>query len=138
MEYRTLAKTIMQKMTVAIPATSMVKARCGSNGMRHFWRLSSDGSIDLRQESRVAPPSLARLSNLPIMIERHPSGFIEPCPLDSGGLWVASLCRARHEPQSVVACLSRSARRSSARGHQVSESIYGASIQAAAYRAAGS
>jgi hypothetical protein len=52
-EYRTLAKTITLKMTVAIPATSMVKARCGSNGMRHPWRLSSDGSVDLRQENRV-------------------------------------------------------------------------------------
>ena len=71
-EYRTLAKTITLKLTVAIPATSMVKARCGSNGMGHSWRLSSDGSIDLRQESRVALPSLARLSNLPIMIERRP------------------------------------------------------------------
>ena len=94
-EYRTLAKTITLKMRVAIPATSMVKARCGSNGMRHSWRLSGDGSIDLRQESRVA---LARLSNLPIMIERHPSSFIEPCPLDSGGLW---------RPRCAVHAMSR-------------------------------
>ena len=44
MEYRALAITITLKMTVAIPATSMVKARVGSNGMRHSWQLSSDGS----------------------------------------------------------------------------------------------
>ena len=95
-EYRTLAKTITLNMRVAIPATSMVKARCGSNGMRHFWRLSSDGSIDLRQESRMALPSLARLSNLPIMIERHPSGFIEPCPSTAAGHHLGSPCCAGH------------------------------------------
>ena len=68
-EYRTVAKTITLKMTVAIPATSMVKARCGSNGMRHPWRLSSDGSIDLRQENRV--PLIC--SGLPIPDDRaHP------------------------------------------------------------------
>ncbi len=32
---------------VAIPSTSMVKARLGLNGIRHFWRLSSDGSFDV-------------------------------------------------------------------------------------------
>jgi hypothetical protein len=36
MEYRMLAITITLKMTVAIPAISMVNARFRSNGMRHF------------------------------------------------------------------------------------------------------
>jgi hypothetical protein len=32
---------------VAIPTTSMLKARLGLNGMRHFWRQLSGSSIDL-------------------------------------------------------------------------------------------
>jgi hypothetical protein len=41
-------------MTVAIPATSMLKARLGSNAMRHFWWQSSDG-VDLDQKLRLRP-----------------------------------------------------------------------------------
>ena len=48
MEYRTLAIRTTLKMTVAIPATSMMEARLWLNAMRHRWRQSS-GSFDLRQ-----------------------------------------------------------------------------------------
>ena len=37
---------------MATPATWMLKARLGLNGMRHGWRQSSGGSIDLAQVRR--------------------------------------------------------------------------------------
>jgi hypothetical protein len=47
------------------------------------------------------------------------------------------LCPARHPPQSVAACLSRAARRILSRiGNKSRETIYGASVRAAAERAA--
>jgi len=50
---------------------------------------------------------------------------------------VASLCPARHPQQSVAACLSRAARRIlPPMGTKSRESIYGASVRAAAERAA--
>jgi hypothetical protein len=50
---------------------------------------------------------------------------------------VLPLCPARHPPQSVAACLSIAARRIFARmGTKSRETIYGASVRAAAERAA--
>jgi len=48
MENRRTASTATLRATVAAPATSMMKARLGLNGIRHRWRQSSDG-VDLRQ-----------------------------------------------------------------------------------------
>ena len=49
--------------------------------------------------------------------------------------WCRLLCPVRHPPQLLVDCLSRAARRSSPHGHESRETIYGASIRAAAERA---
>jgi hypothetical protein len=44
---RTTASAATLRTTVAIPTTSMLKARLGLNDMRHRWRQSGGSSIDL-------------------------------------------------------------------------------------------
>jgi hypothetical protein len=56
------------KTIVAIPTTWMLKARLGSNAMRHRWRQSSD-SLDLPQ-ARSQPSNLKHLE-LPVRLRDY-------------------------------------------------------------------
>ena len=80
----------------------MVKVRCfGSNGMRHSWRLSSDGSIDLDHVRRPVascdrppsvcprgrpPPAIAR-RNLPATIVRRKLGALIVTDQQAAPIW---------------------------------------------------
>ena len=105
----------------------MLKIRLGCNAMRHRCLQSSDDGLDPYQARR-------QWSNWNIStcwLAASTARFIDLL------LDLPELVGGAPSPQSVAACLSRAARRILSRmGTKSRETIYGASVRAAAERAA--
>ena len=79
---------------MAIPATSMMKARLGLNGMCHLWRQSSDGvDLDHVRENGALPVAV-----LAISIPTHPPARVptpRPTLLDPNSMGSWAGCQSR-------------------------------------------